>query len=148
MQIEELGQVLFNLVCVTPKGMVVFFPSYNFLNVAKAAWGQSGTLARLEGRKKIFFEPEETTDVDKVLQSYAAAVHEAVRITSSPLFPFDDTRPLADTSIPRTPLDPNLVPCSSPSSAPNSPRVSTLPTTSLVPSSSLACRTRTWAARS
>ncbi|KAL1707545.1 helicase C-terminal domain-containing protein [Schizophyllum commune] len=74
--IEELGQVLFNLVCVTPKGMVVFFPSYNFLNAAKAAWGQSGTLSRLEGRKKIFFEPEETTDVDKVLQSYAAAVHE------------------------------------------------------------------------
>ncbi|KAL1719631.1 helicase C-terminal domain-containing protein [Schizophyllum commune] len=74
--IEELGQILFNLVCVTPKGMVVFFPSYNFLNVAKAAWGQSGTLGRLEGRKKIFFEPEETTDVDKVLQSYATAVHE------------------------------------------------------------------------
>ncbi|KAL1736853.1 helicase C-terminal domain-containing protein [Schizophyllum commune] len=74
--IEELGQILFNLVCVTPKGMVVFFPSYNFLNAAKAAWGQSGTLGRLEGRKKIFFEPEETTDVDKVLQSYAAAVHE------------------------------------------------------------------------
>ncbi|KAL1665780.1 helicase C-terminal domain-containing protein [Schizophyllum commune] len=74
--IEELGQILFNLVCVTPKGMVVFFPSYNFLNSAKAAWGQSGTLGRLEGRKKIFFEPEETTDVDKVLQSYAAAVHE------------------------------------------------------------------------
>ncbi|KAI4523602.1 DNA repair helicase [Schizophyllum commune Loenen D] len=78
--IEELGQILFNLVCVTPKGMVVFFPSYNFLNSAKAAWGQSGTLSRLEGRKKIFFEPEETTDVDKVLQSYAAAVHEVVRI--------------------------------------------------------------------
>ncbi|KAL1677806.1 helicase C-terminal domain-containing protein [Schizophyllum commune] len=74
--IEELGQILFNLVCVTPKGMVVFFPSYNFLNAAKAAWGQSGTLGRLEGRKKIFFEPEETTDVDKVLQSYATAVHE------------------------------------------------------------------------
>ncbi|KAI5835242.1 DNA repair helicase [Schizophyllum commune Tattone D] len=74
--IEELGQILFNLVCVTPKGMVVFFPSYNFLNSAKAAWGQSGTLGRLEGRKKIFFEPEETTDVDKVLQGYAAAVHE------------------------------------------------------------------------
>ncbi|KAL1752428.1 helicase C-terminal domain-containing protein [Schizophyllum commune] len=74
--IEELGQVLFNLVCVTPKGMAVFFPSYNFLNAAKAAWGQSGTLGRLEGRKKIFFEPEETTDVDKVLQSYATAVHE------------------------------------------------------------------------
>uniref|UniRef100_D8PZM3 ATP-dependent DNA helicase CHL1 n=1 Tax=Schizophyllum commune (strain H4-8 / FGSC 9210) TaxID=578458 RepID=D8PZM3_SCHCM len=74
--IEELGQILFNLVCVTPKGMVVFFPSYSFLNAAKAAWGQSGALGRLEGRKKIFFEPEETTDVDKVLQSYATAVHE------------------------------------------------------------------------
>ncbi|KAL1748373.1 helicase C-terminal domain-containing protein [Schizophyllum fasciatum] len=74
--IEELGQILFNLACITPKGMVVFFPSYNFVNTAKAAWTQSGTLARLEGKKKVFFEPEETTDVDKVLQSYAAAVQE------------------------------------------------------------------------
>ncbi|TRM61112.1 helicase C-terminal domain-containing protein [Schizophyllum amplum] len=74
--IDELGQILFNFSSVTPKGMVVFFPSYNFLNTAKAAWTKSGVLGRLENKKKVFFEPAETTDVDGVLQGYATAIHE------------------------------------------------------------------------
>ncbi|KAJ7695957.1 helicase C-terminal domain-containing protein [Mycena rosella] len=75
--IGELGQILQNFAALVPRGMIVFFPSYRFLNTAKDAWQKSGVLARLEGKKKVFFEPEQATNVDQVLQGYAAAVHES-----------------------------------------------------------------------
>ncbi|KAJ6557257.1 helicase C-terminal domain-containing protein [Mycena vulgaris] len=74
--IGELGQILLNFAALVPRGMIVFFPSYHFLNTAKAAWQKSGVLARFEGKKKVFFEPEQATQVDQVLQGYSAAVHE------------------------------------------------------------------------
>ncbi|KAJ7164685.1 helicase C-terminal domain-containing protein [Mycena crocata] len=74
--IGELGQILLNFAALVPRGMIVFFPSYNFLNTAKAAWQKSGVLARFEGKKKVFFEPEQSTHVDQVLQGYSSAVHE------------------------------------------------------------------------
>ncbi|KAF7365416.1 ATP-dependent DNA helicase CHL1 [Mycena venus] len=74
--IGELGQILLNFAALVPRGMVVFFPSYNFLNTAKAVWQKSGALARFEGKKKVFFEPEQSTQVDQVLQDYSSAVHQ------------------------------------------------------------------------
>ncbi|KAJ7134385.1 helicase C-terminal domain-containing protein [Mycena epipterygia] len=74
--IGELGQLLLNFAALVPRGMIVFFPSYHFLNTAKAAWQKSGVLARFEGKKKVFFEPEQATRVDQVLQDYSSAVHE------------------------------------------------------------------------
>ncbi|KAJ7432344.1 helicase C-terminal domain-containing protein [Mycena latifolia] len=74
--IGELGQILLNFAALVPRGMIVFFPSYHFLNTAKDAWQKSGVLARLEGKKKVFFEPEQSTHVDQVLQGYSAAVQE------------------------------------------------------------------------
>ncbi|KAJ7714216.1 helicase C-terminal domain-containing protein [Mycena metata] len=73
--IGELGQILLNFASLVPHGMIVFFPSYHFLNTAKAAWQKSGALGRFEGKKKVFFEPEQATQVDQVLQDYSAAVH-------------------------------------------------------------------------
>ncbi|KAF7297812.1 Chl1 helicase [Mycena kentingensis (nom. inval.)] len=73
--VAELGQVLLNFTALVPKGMVVFFPSYSFLNTAKALWQKNGTIARFEGKKKVFFEPEQTNQVEQVLKDYATAVH-------------------------------------------------------------------------
>ncbi|RDB17932.1 ATP-dependent DNA helicase CHL1 [Hypsizygus marmoreus] len=72
--IAELGQILLNFAGMVPAGLIVFFPSYNFLNTAKTAWKTSGVLDKLGLKKKTFFEPTETTDVDKVLQEYSEAV--------------------------------------------------------------------------
>ncbi|KAF8208705.1 DNA repair helicase [Mycena galopus ATCC 62051] len=74
--IAELGQILLNFASLVPRGMIVFFPSYHFLNTAKALWQKSGALGRFEGKKKVFFEPEQSTQVDQVLQDYSSAVHE------------------------------------------------------------------------
>ncbi|GLB38502.1 putative DEXDc2 [Lyophyllum shimeji] len=73
--VAELGQILLNFSGIVPAGMIVFFPSYSFLKSAKIVWQCSGLLDKFSARKKIFFEPAETTDVEKVLQEYAAAAH-------------------------------------------------------------------------
>ena len=52
-QVAELGQVIFNFVNLVPGGMVVFLPSYAFLNVLKAAWDASGLMGKLRAKKKV-----------------------------------------------------------------------------------------------
>ncbi|KAF8507368.1 helicase C-terminal domain-containing protein [Hysterangium stoloniferum] len=74
---NELGQVLTNIVNLVPYGLVVFFPSYSFLNSVKITFQKSGLLERLNGKKKIFFEPESTAEVENVLRQYALAISSA-----------------------------------------------------------------------
>ncbi|KAI5117244.1 hypothetical protein M0805_001562 [Coniferiporia weirii] len=71
--LDELGQVLFNLVNVVPCGMVVFFPSYSFLETAKTAWSNNGLLMKLQKKKQIFYEPSESSRVEHVLREYGSA---------------------------------------------------------------------------
>ncbi|KZT72447.1 DNA repair helicase [Daedalea quercina L-15889] len=71
--VTELGQILLNLVNVVPAGMVVFLPSYSFLNVVMAQWQKSGLVAKLNGKKKVFSEPQSAGDVETVLREYSAA---------------------------------------------------------------------------
>ncbi|KAF8349254.1 helicase C-terminal domain-containing protein [Amanita rubescens] len=73
--IDDLGQILFNFACVIPAGLIVFFPSYSFLRAVKAAWLKNGKLDKLRDRKEVFFEPDDSKDVEKVLTEYASAVH-------------------------------------------------------------------------
>ncbi|KAF9046470.1 helicase C-terminal domain-containing protein [Panaeolus papilionaceus] len=69
--IAQVGQVLLNFSNIIPAGMIVFFPSYKFLNTVKATWTQSGLIEKLALRKQVFYEPEDSNEVDKVLQEYA-----------------------------------------------------------------------------
>lgn len=95
---------------------MVFFPSYSFLNTSKAAWQKSGTLERLSKKKKVkrlyalswvhqthlvqtFFEPESSTDVDKVLQEYSMAVQLPVSFISQN----DDNAPQCSSSLHQRP---------------------------------------------
>ncbi|KAJ7600649.1 helicase C-terminal domain-containing protein [Mycena floridula] len=73
--ISELGQIITNFINIVPGGMIVFFPSYNFLNKVKELWDKAGVLTKFGLKKKVFFEPQETTDVERVLQDYAVAVN-------------------------------------------------------------------------
>jgi hypothetical protein len=49
----ELGQILSNLVNIVPDGMVVFFPSYSFLNALRIKWKEAGILDRLAQKKTV-----------------------------------------------------------------------------------------------
>jgi chromosome transmission fidelity protein 1 len=49
----ELGQLALNFSALVPSGMIVFLPSYAFLDGLVAAWKKSGTWERLSARKKV-----------------------------------------------------------------------------------------------
>ncbi|EAU85951.2 CHL1 helicase [Coprinopsis cinerea okayama7 len=78
--LAELGQIIFNYASITPAGMIVFFPSYSFLNTAKATWGKSKVLDRFGTKKAVFFEPEESNAVESVLQEYSKAAQVCILI--------------------------------------------------------------------
>lgn len=59
---------------MVPDGVVVFLPSYSFLDKVKAVWGASGLLKRLDERKQVFYEPQTSGDVETILRDYALAI--------------------------------------------------------------------------
>ncbi|KAH8645803.1 helicase C-terminal domain-containing protein [Xylariales sp. PMI_506] len=84
--IRELGIAILNMCSVVPDGMVVFFPSYGYLDEVVAVWStphqQSGTGAtskqetiwdRLQARKAVFREAKGGSS-DEVLTQYTQAI--------------------------------------------------------------------------
>ncbi|KAF8908999.1 helicase C-terminal domain-containing protein [Gymnopilus junonius] len=71
--IAQLGQILLNFTKIIPAGMIVFFPSYKFLNTAKALWTKANTLEKFSAKKDVFFEPEDSAQVETILQQYGIA---------------------------------------------------------------------------
>ncbi|CAO1616097.1 unnamed protein product [Parajaminaea phylloscopi] len=73
---DDLGNAVANIITVVPHGVVVFLPSYQFLDEVQARWQSTGLWQRLAGRKHIFAEPRASTDVDGVLQAYSTAMED------------------------------------------------------------------------
>jgi chromosome transmission fidelity protein 1 len=77
--IEQLGLSILNMCSVVPDGVVVFFPSYSYLDEVVEVWRKrqgSGTQSiweRLEARKKIFRESK-TASSDETLQQFSEAI--------------------------------------------------------------------------
>ncbi|OCH93459.1 DNA repair helicase [Obba rivulosa] len=90
--IAEVGQTLLNFANIVPGGMVVFLPSYSFLHTVKTAWEASGVMDKLASKKKLFIEPQESTQVEAVLRDYAAQIQRP----SAPA-PSDSSAPLQST---------------------------------------------------
>ncbi|OJA14751.1 hypothetical protein AZE42_03180 [Rhizopogon vesiculosus] len=71
--VSELGQIVLNFCNVVPGGMVVFFPSYTSLNFAREVWSQSGLMDKFSVKKKVFLEPQDSSEVDMILREYGIA---------------------------------------------------------------------------
>ncbi|KAI5859966.1 DNA repair helicase [Durotheca rogersii] len=77
--IRDLGFAILNICTVVPDGVVVFFPSYGYLDEVVAAWseassGQPKTLwQRLQAKKAVFRETKGGSS-DEVLDQYSDAV--------------------------------------------------------------------------
>lgn len=81
--IEELGRAMLNICTVVPDGVVVFFPSYSYLDNITGHWArppnpgagnnEKSIWQRLEAKKALFRETREGT-VDSVLEEYAKAI--------------------------------------------------------------------------
>lgn len=81
--IKELGIAILNMCSVVPDGMVVFFPSYGYLDEVVAAWTetqpstgssrQESLWTRLQARKALFRETKGSSS-DEVLAQYSEAI--------------------------------------------------------------------------
>lgn len=78
--IAELGLALLNICAVVPDGVVVFFPSYGYLDEVVGTWQQPAPQRearsiweRLQGRKPVFREARGEAS-DAVLEQYAEAI--------------------------------------------------------------------------
>lgn len=78
--IEALGHCLVELCNFVPDGLVVFFPSYAYLDQVVLRWQSEGTGAtkgiwdRLLAKKPIFRESKTTTGIDDVLSQYSQVI--------------------------------------------------------------------------
>jgi chromosome transmission fidelity protein 1 len=80
---EELGRAMLNICSVVPDGVVVFFPSYSYLETIANHWAhvpnpRSGNIEksiwqRLEAKKTLFREKKEGS-VETILEEYAKAI--------------------------------------------------------------------------
>ncbi|KAG6136637.1 hypothetical protein E4U38_001297 [Claviceps purpurea] len=78
--VKELGLAILNICSIVPDGVVVFFPSYGYLDEVSAAWarlsqkdGQPTIWDRLQARKSVFRETKGCSS-DTVLQEYSEAI--------------------------------------------------------------------------
>ncbi|KAG2440974.1 hypothetical protein HXX76_003827 [Chlamydomonas incerta] len=71
---EELGRLLVNICTAVPAGVVVFAPSFAYLDQLVGAWQRSGVYGALAARKRLFLEPRGAGQVEAVLQEYAATI--------------------------------------------------------------------------
>jgi chromosome transmission fidelity protein 1 len=72
--LKELGQLILNVVNVIPDGIVIFFPSYLYLNEVYEFWDKNNYLKQIENKKKIFKEPKNSKLVEKTLNNYSEEI--------------------------------------------------------------------------
>ena len=80
--IDDLGHCLIELSQTIPDGLVVFFPSYAYLNQVTVRWqstipkaGNNSIWKYLEKAKAVFSESKENSSVESVLREYSEAIH-------------------------------------------------------------------------
>ncbi|KAI1499272.1 helicase C-terminal domain-containing protein [Biscogniauxia marginata] len=77
--IQELGLTILNICTVVPDGIVVFFPSYGYLDEVVNAWGETTNLQpksiweRLQAKKSLFRETKGGSS-DEVLERYSEEI--------------------------------------------------------------------------
>jgi chromosome transmission fidelity protein 1 len=70
--------MILNIATIVPHGLVVFFPSYAFLDQARQLWQANEVIEkRLGARKKVFFEPRDGSDIEVMLREYGEAARGA-----------------------------------------------------------------------
>ncbi|KAG0370665.1 helicase C-terminal domain-containing protein [Gamsiella multidivaricata] len=83
---DGVGQSLVNILGMIPDGVVVFFVSYSYMAQVLTRWQAksitaSGAVAsstimdRIQARKRVFVEPREASDADRLLKEYQDCIH-------------------------------------------------------------------------
>lgn len=84
--VDELGRVIINYTIITPKGMIMFFPSYKYLSFIYDRWVKTGVLNTVQAIKKVFCEPKDAKNSEKILQEYNAHIMSAIKQEVKPIW--------------------------------------------------------------
>ena len=72
--VYETGQTILQYCQVIPKGIVIFFPSYDYEEFVLKQWQQMGILKMIEKIKRVYKEPQKSALTFTVLNSYSKFV--------------------------------------------------------------------------
>ncbi|CAG2101396.1 unnamed protein product [Medioppia subpectinata] len=72
--VRALGQTLVDVFKATPKGILVFFPSYQVLNRCTKLWTQLRVWEDLNRVKRVFLEPQNKLEFNKAFERYKQTV--------------------------------------------------------------------------
>jgi chromosome transmission fidelity protein 1 len=72
--IVDLGLMLEEYARIVPGGIVVFFSSYSYLDFVHTVWKESGSLDRINCQKRVFMEPQGSSESDKILKNYESCI--------------------------------------------------------------------------
>lgn len=72
--LSEIGRILRNISSIVPGGVVCFLPSYSYEQTVYDNLKNSKVLEAITKKKSLFREPKSASDVDQVLNEFAAAV--------------------------------------------------------------------------
>ncbi|KAI5726255.1 hypothetical protein M8J77_025871 [Diaphorina citri] len=72
--LKEIAMTITNLCTIVPKGMVCFFPSYDYEAIVYNYMRDNHFIERIAKKKVVFREPKKTSEVDKVLSDYGKSV--------------------------------------------------------------------------
>jgi len=71
--LEELSRVVINTGRIVPGGLIIFLPSYDYENKFYTFLNESGSLIKIEQKKKVFREPKDSS-TDKILAEYTRQI--------------------------------------------------------------------------
>ncbi|EMG51056.1 CHL1 ATP-dependent DNA helicase CHL1 [Candida maltosa Xu316] len=72
-QLTALGEFVLETCKRVPAGIVIFFPSYKYLDQVLEYW-KNGVLPRIESYKSIFKEPSDPSKVEQILSEYSNVI--------------------------------------------------------------------------
>lgn len=70
MIITSLGNSLFEIIKLTPKGVLIFFPSYKLLETYRKSWFKQGIIEKIQKFKEVFFDTKENEDKTQLLSNF------------------------------------------------------------------------------
>ena len=74
-QMNELGRLIQNLTTLVPQGIVVFLPSFSYMEALTQYWNKSGLETKLKCRRPLFYEPRSATALESTLRMYEKVIY-------------------------------------------------------------------------
>lgn len=71
--VTELGETIVKLIQNAPGGVLVFFPSYSFMNQCYSVWTSNGTLRRFSNIKEVFKDQKDALKNKVLLRDFVQA---------------------------------------------------------------------------